>query len=110
MEDKKLTQLNSFDPMKDGQLLLVSEQKDGVWKSGKVSTNTIAQYVMPEVLGKLKGADNINIAPIAVPKNAPNTGINAVTPTSTEIVNAYGILNIVIPIKQRIPRSIASIN
>lgn len=60
-DNKKLSALTSFDPMKDGQLLLVSEQKDGAWKSGKVSTNTIAQYVMPAVLGKLKGADNITV-------------------------------------------------
>lgn len=63
-DNKKLSALTSFDPMKDGQLLLVSEQKDGAWKSGKVSTNTIAQYVMPAVLGKLKGADNITVLPI----------------------------------------------
>ena len=62
-DNKKLSALTSFDPMNDGQLLLVSEQKDGVWKSGSVSTNTIAQYVMPAVLGKLKGADNITILP-----------------------------------------------
>lgn len=61
--DKTISALTSFDPMKDGQLLLVSEQKDGAWKSGKVSTNSIAQYVMPEVLGKLKGADNITVLP-----------------------------------------------
>lgn len=63
-EDKKLSTLSSFDPMKDGQLLLVSEKKDGVWKSGKVSTDTIANYVMPTVLSKLHGADNISIDPI----------------------------------------------
>ena len=63
-DNKKLSALTSFDPMKDGQLLLVSEQKDGAWKSGKVSTNTIAQYVMPAVLGKLKGADNITVLPV----------------------------------------------
>lgn len=60
-EDKKLSALTSFDPMKDGQLLLVSEKKDGVWKSGRVSTETIANYVAPGVLSKLEGGNGIEI-------------------------------------------------
>ena len=82
-DNKKLSALTSFDPMKDGQLLLVSEQKDGVWKSGKVSTNTIAQYVMPAVLGKLKGADNIEVA--AIEENGVITGYQITHTLDTQL-------------------------
>ena len=40
----------------------------------------------------LKGSTiKIKKAPIKVPMNAPNTGIKAVKPTKTDIVEAYGI-------------------
>ena len=51
---------------------------------------------------------SIKIAPIAAPKNAPTTGINAVTPISIPIGIAYGILNINIPIIHRVPNIVAS--
>ena len=50
----------------------------------------------------------IKKAPINVPMNAPKTGINAVKPTNTDIVEAYGICNISIPIKHNIPMIRAS--
>ena len=52
----------------------------------------------------------INNAPIPVPINAPNIGINAVMATITDIIVAYGIFNIIIPIKHNNPSIIASKN
>ena len=52
----------------------------------------------------------IKNAPTIVPIKAPKTGIKAVKPTKTEIVAAYGILSIIIPIKHNIPIMIASKN
>ena len=52
----------------------------------------------------------IRNAPIAVPINAPNTGISAVKPTSTDIAGAYGMRNIDMPIKHKAPMMTASVS
>ena len=51
---------------------------------------------------------NIKKAPTIVPIKAPKTGIKAVNPTKTEMVDAYGIFKSNIPIKQRTPIMTAS--
>ena len=45
-----------------------------------------------------------------VPKKAPKTGINAVTPITTLINKAYGIFKIIIPIKHKTPITRASVH
>ena len=52
----------------------------------------------------------INKAPITNVINAPTNGINAVIHSITEIINANGILNIVINTKHNIPINIASVH
>ena len=42
--------------------------------------------------------------PITVPTAAPTTGTRDVTQIKTEIISAFGNLNIVIPMKQRVPK------
>ena len=49
-------------------------------------------------------------APNAVPINAPTSGINAVNPINVDIIVAYGIENIFIPIKHNKPIIIASVS
>jgi len=48
--------------------------------------------------------------PKAVPINAPTSGIKAVKPTNVDIIVAYGIENIFIPIKHNKPIIIASVS
>ena len=52
----------------------------------------------------------IRKAPIAVPINGPNTGINAVAAIMQETMMAYGIRKMSMPIKQRTPISNTSVH
>ena len=52
----------------------------------------------------------INSVPTAPPIHAPNIGISAVIPITTETTDASGNLKMSIPTKQSSPRMIASVN
>lgn len=62
MADIKISNLTNYDPLADGYIFPISKKVDGVWKSGRVTSDTFANYVSDDVLSKLQGVDNVDIA------------------------------------------------